>query len=164
MSVLIVYATKYGFTEKCVTQLANGLYGKVTIINIQHEVIKDISGFDTIVIGGPIYVGRLPKKLRKFLVDNTQILIDKRIGLFVACSMSGDNAIKQLNDAFPNELCDKAIIKECFGGEINKDRANFFHRLVVKMVSKADNSSTTRNNGILSENVNRFAGIINNCK
>ncbi|GKX29872.1 flavodoxin [Vallitalea longa] len=164
MNVLIVYATKYGFTEKCVKALANKLYGKVNIINIQQEVIKDISSYNTIIIGGPIYAGRLPKKLRRFLVDNTQILLDKKIGLFVACSMSGENALKQLNDVFPNELCNKAVVKEGFGGEINKDKVSLFYRLIVKMVSKADNSATTRNNGIISENINRFAGIINNCK
>lgn len=164
MNALIVYDTKYGFTEKCVRALANKLYGKVNIIDIKHEVIKDISSYNTIIIGGPIYAGRLPKRLRRFLVDNTQILLDKKIGLFVVCSMAGANALKQLNDVFPEELCDKAIVKDCFGGQVDEDTVGFFYKLVIKMVLNADRSSTTRNNGIISKNIERFANILNNFK
>lgn len=162
MSVLIVYSTKYGFTEKCIEVLTEKLKGEIKVVNIQHEIIKDISRYDKIIIGGPIYVGRFQKKLRRFCLDNLQILLDKKLGLFVTCSVAGDIAIKQLNDAFPNELCSKTIVKGCFGGEINKEKAKFFHRLIVKMVSKTDNSSTTRNNGMIIESINEFAGIINN--
>ncbi|WP_273327241.1 flavodoxin domain-containing protein [Vallitalea guaymasensis] len=161
MSVLIVFSTKYGFTEKCIKVLRNDLQGEVKIVNIQQEMIKDISCYDKIIIGGPIYVGRFQKKLRRFCADNLQILLDKKIGLFVTCSVGGDIAIKQLNDAFPSELCRNTIVKGCFGGEINKEKARFFHRLIVKMVSKTDSSSTHRNNGMIIESINEFAGIIN---
>ncbi|WP_273327242.1 flavodoxin domain-containing protein [Vallitalea guaymasensis] len=163
MSTLIVYGTKYGFTGKCAKALENELNGSVDIINLQSESIKDLSGYEKIIIGGSIYAGQLRKNVKQFCVDNLNMLLSKKIGLYISCSMTGDDAIKQIKNAFPEALYNRAVIKDYLGGEVNLEKARFFDRLIIKMVSKFDDSTSNRNNGICMYNVKRFADAINNC-
>jgi menaquinone-dependent protoporphyrinogen oxidase len=164
MNILIVYDTKYGFTEKCSETLRNRLEGNVDSINLRNKDMTDLSKYEMIIIGGPIYGGRISKRVRLFCSNNKKVLANKRIGLFVSCSIAGDEAVKQLENAFPKELYNIAIAKECFGGEINIDKAKFFDKLIIKMVSKSDNNSM-RNDGILFDNIEKFANNLNNyCK
>lgn len=163
MSILIVYGTKYSFTEKSAKVLGNKLDEEVVLINLQKDNINDLSKYEKIIIGGPIYAGHLSKKVRQFCLDNLQILLSKKIGLYVSCSMTGDDAIKQMKNVFPEQLYNRAVAKDYLGGEINLDKAKFFDRLIIKMVSKADDNSSKRNNGICMDNVEKFADMMNKC-
>ncbi|GMQ58077.1 flavodoxin domain-containing protein [Vallitalea sediminicola] len=163
MSILIVYGTKYSFTEECAKVLENKLDEEVVFINLQKDNINDLSNYDKIIIGGPIYAGQLSKKVRQFCMDNLQILLSKKIGLYVSCSMTGEEAIKQMKNGFPEQLYNRAVAKDYLGGKINLDKAKFFDRLIIKMVSKADDNSSKRNDGICMDRVGKFVDIMNEC-
>jgi menaquinone-dependent protoporphyrinogen oxidase len=163
MSTLIIYGTKYNFTEKCAITLENKLEGKVDMINLENESINDLSNYEKIIIGGPIYAGQLRKNVRQFCMNNMNILLSKKIGLFVSCSMIGDDARKQIKNAFPEKLYNKAMVKNYLGGKVNLEKARFFDRLIIKLVSKSDNITSNRNDEICMDNIDRFADVINNC-
>lgn len=137
MKTLIVYATKYGYTKKCVDILVNKLKGDVDTCNLNIEKINDLSTYENIIIGGPIYISKLPKSLRKFCRRNLEVLKTKRIGLFITCLREKEAAHNQLLTAFPQALIDVALVKDCFGGEIIYQQLNFFDRLITNMVSKS---------------------------
>jgi menaquinone-dependent protoporphyrinogen oxidase len=57
MNTLIVYASKYGCTEKCSELLSKELIGKADIINSKKVSDIDILKYDKAIIGGFIYIG-----------------------------------------------------------------------------------------------------------
>lgn len=161
MSILIVYDSKYGFTDKCVEYLTRKLEGDVNSVNLQVDKVHNLSSYSKVIIGGSIYAGMLRKRVKKFCLENLSVLQNKEVGLFITCTSIGEQALKQMQMNFPSDLYEKAVAKDYFGGEINMDKAKFFDRLIIKMVSKGDKGDVKRSNGMDVDRINEFANKIN---
>lgn len=61
MKTLILYATKYGSTKKCACLLAEKLPGQTEMKQI-HEPVDPMQ-FDQIIIGSPVRMGQVDKKI-----------------------------------------------------------------------------------------------------
>ena len=59
----------------------------------------DVNVYDTIIIGGSVYVGKVSKTLRAFCESNLDTLLEKRVGVFL-CSALAD----QFNDTLLKSL------------------------------------------------------------
>lgn len=166
MRTLIIYGSKHGATERCSKALKNKLRGEVVIVNIKKDTVPDLNSFESIVIGGSIYAGRIQKEIREFTFKNANILKSKKIGLFVCCMSEGEKAISQLNESLPIELVSMATAKEHFGGGFTFSKMNFFEKFIIKMVSKKQKNAAlvNMNKDILNiheDNINRFAQLMN---
>lgn len=166
MKTLIVYATKYGCTEKCATILSEKLKGDVALKNIKVAGTVDLVPYDKVIIGGSIYAGKIQREISDFCLKNMHQLKPKKVGLFV-CGMLSDQAEMELNSSFPQELLANAIAKDFFGGEFRFKKMNFLERLIVKKVAKDDKNlpalDTGKDVSTISEDIiNRFAQLMNN--
>jgi menaquinone-dependent protoporphyrinogen oxidase len=155
MKTLIIYATKHGSAESCSKLLKNKLTGEVEVVNIKKDKVPDINSFDKVIIGGSIYAGRIQKEISSFCSNNLNDLKKKKLGLFI-CGMNKDSAQTELNTAFPQELLNSAISKECFGGEFKLSHMNMLERFMVKVISKTDKEVSM----LSEENINRLAQLI----
>ncbi len=138
MKTLIVYSTKYGSTEKCVEMLKQELTGEVDLCNLKHNKKPNIDNYDNVIIGGPVFIGKLKKDVSTFVKKNLNQLLEKRVGLFICGIRPGEEGVNQLY-GYPKSLLDHAVTKEIFGGEITFNKMNFIDRKLTKMVSNADN-------------------------
>jgi len=157
MSTLIAYASKYGFTENCAKILANKLDGRVDVVNlgIKHPNLDE---YDSVIIGGSVYAGKIRKPVRRFCSQNLDFLGKKRLGLFICGLAEGADADRQLQTVFPTELQAAAAATGFFGGECNFEKMNFFEKAVMKKVSgSVDNRSK-----IFEEHITRFAEQMKN--
>lgn len=167
MRTLIVYATKYGTTEKCAKILAERLIGEVDIYNLKEGKGVEIAQYDRLIIGGSIYMGKIRKEVSEFCLKNLDVLKEKKLGVFICGMQEGDQADVQMKQSFPEELLVNAVARESFGGEFRLKEMNFLERFIVKMVTKKDSISqdqkTKENISTISEeNINRFAELMNN--
>ena len=153
MKTLIVYASKYGFTTDCVNLLKNKLQGEVTTVDI-NKVTSQLSlkEFDTVIIGGSIYVGKVSKKLREFCEKNLDALNQKKIGLFLCCALV-ENEAQFFTDNFPASLLENAKAKKTFGSDARLEKMGFLDKTLIKAVTKGDFSSFK----ISEENIDAFA-------
>lgn len=119
MATLIVFRTTHGFTEKAIQLLMTGMKDDTTIVNLGGDSDPDLSDFDKVIIGGSIHMGGIQKEIRNFCKDNLDILLTKRIGLFLCCMFEGDTEKKQFEEAFPAELRCHAAATGFFGGELS---------------------------------------------
>jgi len=161
MKTLIIYASTYGFTKDCVEKLKELLRGEVFAANIITDSIPPMDDFDNIIIGGSIYMGQIHKKLKLYCTQNLDSLVNKRLALFLCCGLP-ESFEQTLKNAFPEKLMEKAVAKECFGGELRTDRMNFAHKLVTGLMKKAlakEGKSEVRQ---LSENISSLAECMNN--
>lgn len=116
--------------------MADKLSGQVAVVNVMSGDVPALSQFDKVVIGGSVYMGQIQKKVKEFCVKINEELKTKSIGLYICCGLP-ENFEVQLKNAYPNELFEKAIVKECFGGELNKGKMKFFHKIIAELMSKA---------------------------
>lgn len=157
MNTLIVYASKYGCTEKCAELLCKELVGEVDMVNLKKVKDINISKYEKIIIGGSIYIGKIQKEVTEFCSGNLDSLKEKTIGLFICGMQEGDIINTELNQNFSPQLTHTAKAKACFGGEFTFDKMNFLEKLIVKKVSKV----TSNKSNILKENIDKFAEVMN---
>ncbi|MDO5523481.1 MAG: flavodoxin domain-containing protein [Bacteroidia bacterium] len=137
-NTLIVYASRHGNVERCARELFDLLDGKVDICNLNdRELFPDASTYDSVIIGGSIYEGKIQESVSGFCDVNLEILTKKRIGLFISCLYSDKKAQAELQDAFPAELLNMAVVSDFFGGEINTARLSFLEKIITHRMSES---------------------------
>lgn len=160
MKSLIVYGTTYGFTKECVQKLVGKLEGEVTAVNAMTDSIPPIEEFDSIIVGGSVYMGQIQKKIKEFCITNTGELCSKRLGLFLCCGLP-ENLDLSMKTAFPAELLEKAAAKECFGGELRVNKMKFMHKLVTNMMLKSAEKEGKAPPKAINENILKLAAAMN---
>lgn len=152
MKTIIIFATKYGCTEKCSNMLANKLAGEIEVLNIKNSPVADLSEYDTIIIGGSIIAGKINSRLKRFYEDNMDLLLQKKTGLFVCAGME-ENAEEELKDNFPEKLIEHSTATGYFGYEFSLEKMNFAVRTLVKKMVKVNENISK----ISEESINKFA-------
>lgn len=161
MNTLIVYGSKYGYTEECVNKLSKKLIGKVDLINIKRDKVPNLSNYDNFIVGGSIYMGQIQKELKDFCIKNIDLLREKRIGIFISCGFA-ENFETHINNAFTRELLDVVIIKKCFGGELNIKKMSFIDKIITKVVAKESAKNGKVGATTLPNNIDELAQAMNN--
>ena len=85
MKTLIVFSSKYGMVERCAKIIAEKLGGAV-LENLRNNSDIKLSDYDTIIIGGSIYSGKIRDEVKEFCNKQFKELMKKRLGLFI-CNM-----------------------------------------------------------------------------
>jgi len=139
MKIAIIYASKYGTTEKVAYSIADKLKetNEIELFSLKKDPRPDVSTFETVIIGSSIYAGQASKKMKTFCKENESLLLQKKIGLFI-CGMPPDkeHQEKELKDAFPEVLLKKSEIASFLGGEFLFEQMNFFERMIIKKITK----------------------------
>lgn len=145
MQTLILYATKYGYTEK----LANVLLRQRLHVDLQHitEFNNDFSKYDEVIIGTPIYMGKINKKVQKLFDSYKHELLDKELKVFL-CGMNNKDESIVVETNFDNDIKKHAKIKYV-GGAYQFKKMNFFFRAIVKSIAKTDKDQEV----ILEQNI-----------
>ncbi len=136
MKSLIVYCSAHGTTEKAVQLLSKELEGDITALDLKrdkHDV--DVRDFDSIIIGGSIHAGNIQRKVKLFIRNNLDVLLTKKVGLFLCCMYDGVTATDQFDHAFPAGLRQVAVVSGLFGGELIISKINFFEKQIIKKVT-----------------------------
>lgn len=134
MRTIIIYATKYGSVAHAVKLLKPQMDGEVVTVNIMEETVPDLVDFDTVILGGSIYMGKIQKKLANYVEKHLSQLLTKKVGLFICAAQELEIREKELFEAFPFELYQHAVCKEVFGYEFHFEKMNFIEKKIVRVV------------------------------
>ncbi|MDF2947238.1 MAG: hypothetical protein K0S51_1917 [Bacillales bacterium] len=135
MKTIIIYATKQGSSEEAAQFLKNKLNGEVSLVNLLKGKVPPIKEFDTVIIGGSIYAGKIQKKLSAYVKENLPKILTKHVGLFICAAHFDPEVIKkELVASFPEELFNHAIAKDAFGYKIQREKLNFIEKAIVKKI------------------------------
>ncbi len=154
MSLLIIYSSKYGSTEKSAKNLGK-FYGKnFSLLNIKNRKKQDIDleKYDSIAIGGSIYVGKIHREIKRFCSDYEKELLKKKIGLFLCCG-SENELNKYFKDSFGTKLLPHSVYNAHFGYEYDFDKMSFLSRVAVKKIAGINKSKSN----ILKDNIKKMA-------
>ena len=135
MKTLILYSTMFGATEKCARLLAAQLGTATQVHNVAARALPDLSGFDTVILGSSIKVGKIGAKMSRFVRRHQATLACKQLGLFLCCGETEDK-VDYLRSQFGEVLWAKAKAKCHFGGEIDVTKVDGFTRFMLKAAKK----------------------------
>ncbi|MEK4058637.1 MULTISPECIES: flavodoxin domain-containing protein [Paenibacillus] len=130
---LIMYASKYGCTEKAAMLLKSRL-GEAEVMNLKYAEVPALASYDTVILGSSIYFGKIRKEMALFTSKYQQELLNKRLGLFVCAGMTGEKAEEELKQAYSEVLYNKALAKEILGDEIDPEKISTLDRWILRMV------------------------------
>jgi len=143
MKTAIIYTSKHGTTEKIAASIADKLKGtnEVEVFSLKKTPNPDISGFDTVLLGAPMYAGQASNNMKSFCKANETVLLQKRTGLFV-CGMepNKEKQEKELRDAYPEVLQKNAVATGFLGGAFLFEKMNLFERMIIKKITKTTTS------------------------
>lgn len=154
MKTVVVYAGSQRCCEKSAAMLVSGLGGDATLVSLDEETRLDLSPYDTVIIGGPVYFGRLDGRVRRFCRQHQEVLLLKRLGLYVCCVESGELTDEEVHELFPPDLHAHAEVVSFFGGEMALERLNFVQRFMVRSIAKVDHNISA----LSEERIGHFLG------
>lgn len=160
MKTLIVYGSTYGYASDCVQRLKAMLKGEVAVADAEKGGVPEIGGFDAVIIGGSVYMGKIQKSVKQFCEQNAAALAAKKLGLFLCCGLP-EEFEQSLKNSFPAALLESAAVKACFGGELRMDRMKFVHKAITNMMVKANEKSGKQGAAPLPENIEKLAEAMN---
>lgn len=157
MKAIIIFSTKHGSVEKAVLILKERLGWDIPAIDITKEAAPSLEDYDTVIIGGSIYIGNVQKELSNFLNDHLDILLEKRVGLFLCAGHPDPSELeKEMKRAFPEPLYTHAVVKEIFGYEFDFSKLNFLEKLTIKNVAHIKESQFA----LSEEKIDSFATLM----
>ena len=150
MKTLILYATKHGATREIAKRIADKI-GNAQIHNLKTSGTPDLTKFDCVIVGSPVYIGTIRKEAKAFLAQNVSALCAKKLGLFIT-GMEMENGHTNFEPNFPSEVLRAAKAKVFFGGIFDPQKAGAIERMMVKFVKKNINYI----NNIDDDEISRF--------
>lgn len=136
MKTLIIYCSSHGTTEKAVRLLSEWMEGEVLSVDLKRDKVSFVvSDYDYVIFGGSIHAGSIQGKIKQFIGKHYDVLMTKKIGLFLCCWKDGEIAIEQFKTAFPEELRNISVANGIFGGEFLISKMNFIEKQIIKKVS-----------------------------
>ena len=143
MKTIIIYATKYGSTAEVAKRIKTELDEEAHLCNILTDHIPQLDAYDTVILGGSIYIGRVQKQITEYVNNHLKELLRKNIGLFLCAGEQKEDArLKELQSAFPEVLFQHAVAKEVLGYAYSFEKMKFFDKLIMKKM-KGDSISTS---------------------
>jgi menaquinone-dependent protoporphyrinogen oxidase len=116
-----------------------------------------LADFDVVLIGGSIYAGKIQREIGTFCDQERESLVSKRVGLFICCLYDGEQAMAELQAAFPPWLLVHAFAREVFGGELSLKKLSLLDRFLARSAIRAKGEIST----IRSDAIERFAKAVN---
>lgn len=131
MKGIIIYKGKYGATAQYAAWLAESL--GLPVVDIDQRAPGDLSAYDYIIIGSPVYVGKL--LLRDWMHKNASILQSKKVFLFIVSSAANDDKPRQeamTKANIPDEMA-KGYSIYFAQGRVIVDKLSWSDKLMVKI-------------------------------
>jgi menaquinone-dependent protoporphyrinogen oxidase len=154
MKKLIVYGTKTGTTENCAMKIKADLGDRdVEMLNLNAGHRPDVSDYEIVIIGTPIYMGRINGKVKSFLLKNHDVLMQKDIHFFVCGLARGDEGVELFRKQIPEDLFNHAVQVRQLGSEIHPERLNPLYRTIIKKIVESEKPPI----GLLNAEIDEFA-------
>jgi menaquinone-dependent protoporphyrinogen oxidase len=129
--VLVVHASKYGSVEEVARFVAAVLRDEGAEARlVPAREVADLEGFDLVVLGSGLYMGRLHREARRFLSKYRAELAHMPLAVFAMGPLSAEESERekvrpQLEKALAHYPEIAPVASEIFGGVIVQERLSF---------------------------------------
>lgn len=140
MKALIVYGTRYGSTAQISEEMAKTLRERgvgVDVVNAKKNKVGKLDGYDLVLVGSGIRMGKWTDEPLKFLEKNEEALSGKPVALFVSCGSADDpkqceiGRAKYLDEVGNRYRRLQIVSKGLFGGKYDSS-SGFMMRMALR--------------------------------
>ncbi len=145
MRVLVTYASRHGATADIAEVIAGVLTEergrdrarRVEVVPV--EEVEDVAGYDAVLLGSAVYMGRWTKPARAFVRRNLAALRARPVWLFSSGPV-GDDPEPDQETGDTEKLADLVGARGSgtFGGRLRRTDLGLREKAVVRMVHAAD--------------------------
>lgn len=93
--IWVTYDSGYGATADAAKIIADAFVQKGLTVDLGPVEQGDLSGYDALVIGSPVRLGRSTPGIRRFLKNNLTALASTQVAFFFTCMSAANNEIRQ---------------------------------------------------------------------
>lgn len=94
-TILVAYASKGGATAEIAEWIGDALRRAGATVEVQPaDDVRALEGFDAVVVGGPLYMGKVLRPIPSFFSRHGAALTEKPVAVFIAGSSLGKGDIK----------------------------------------------------------------------
>jgi menaquinone-dependent protoporphyrinogen oxidase len=135
-SILVAYATKYGSTQEVAETVAATLReAGLSVTCGPARQVRDLEGYDAIVLGAPLYMFRWHKDAKNFLSRHRQALMARPAAVFALGPFHEDakefqEARGQLDKELARFPWFAPVAIEIFGGKFDPAALSFPYNLI----------------------------------
>lgn len=151
MNHLIIYSSKYGAVEKCAKLIKDKLEGNTKMVNLKTEPVPSLEGYDTVLLGGGVYAGKIQDELKKYSQSHKDELCKRKLGVFILCKDEGEKAQEYIQNNFSKPIVIHASVIKHLGHEINLEKMNFIEKTLLKTLFKIKKSYSKLNQNAINE-------------
>jgi len=131
MKSIILYESKTDTTKKCAKILKEE--NPDAKIEQLSNFVDDIDEYESIVLLTPIYMGKINKKIKKFILKNYTKLLKKQLMILI-CSMNTQEYENTIINNFDEAIQNHASIIHA-GGAYNFDKLSFLYKFIIKKMT-----------------------------
>lgn len=139
--IAVIYKSKYGSTKRYAGWIALKL--GADLYELSDIRTKDLENYDTIIYGGPLYVGKI--KGINFITNNYDKISNKNLIVFTVGmeSDSEESRRKIIKNNLENDLIDKIDLYH-FKGAFNYKQLGIIDKVMMKFMKKNIESKNKR--------------------
>jgi len=128
MKLLIVFDSFRGYTRRFIRALAKAL-PEAQICDLRKAKAPSPADFDRVILGGPVYMGKLTRRMNEYLRQYGDVLTQKELGIFISCLLL-NQATQQMADSFPKPVFFAAQCRAFIGGSLDSPLGRIMAKLV----------------------------------
>ena len=158
----IIYSTADGHTKHICEKLESIIVGQklnVDLVSIK-DFNKNVTDYDTIVIGASVRYGKHNESIVKFMIDNKSALQSIRT-IFFSVNLVARKEEKNTPDTNPylikflKTIDWRPEILDVFAGRLDYSIYTFFDRIMIRLIMKLTNGPTKTESAIEYTDWNR---------
>lgn len=131
----VIYKSKHGATKKIAHIIAMHVKSPVQVIDYQTLSHDDLKQFDTIVLGIPVYHGKLDEEMVHFVTNNQELLSQKHYSIFVMALFYSE-FMRYLTDVFDYEILKNTKTLAGLGGALYYPDLSISEKMVLTVMNK----------------------------
>ena len=142
-TILVAYASKSGATAEIAAWIGDALRGTGATVEVRPaDDVLTLEGFDAVVVGGPMYMGKVLKPIPAFFSRHRAALTEKPVAVFIAGSSLGrddskaDQHGQTIAEAAAKDVPVAAI--GLFGGRFSSRNVPLIGRFLKSAVKEED--------------------------
>jgi menaquinone-dependent protoporphyrinogen oxidase len=134
LRVLVTAASRHQATAELAERIATALAGRGIDAEARPiDEVAEVGGYDAVVLGSGIYVGRWLSEARRFAEDNAATLATMPVWLFSSGPLGGLGGAEPADGATLSALTG-AREHRVFAGRLDRTRLGAAERLIVRFV------------------------------
>lgn len=131
----LIYKSRHGSTKKIAKVIKMHIKDSVTLLDYKDLKHDDLKVFDTIVLGVPVYYGKLDEEMVHFIKNNQEILAQKDYSIFVMALFYSE-FMRYLTEAFDYEILKNTKTLAGLGGALYYPDLSISEKMVLSVMNK----------------------------